>query len=315
MASFLVRALELEAGAGIDWFNDDNESVHQANIDRLRAAWITFGCNPPTENKYCPGQQVTRQQMAAFLHRALTRPQPGAAIGVHGSTWPDPIYLYADMVATFEVRNTGSLPLSNVSFGPYQPEGEPYPWGDCRSEHISGPEERMGNGDDSLDPGEIWDWYCGMPAVWDWGAMYVEVSALADPHVDVTSWTELRYSVEDPITLAATSSATSVTAGEDVTWTVTLRNRSTVRCVSVQVEARLNGTGSYTDYRTPQLEVTGNGDDVMDPGEVWQYQHTEQLWADAYLQLGGSYAPDFMPGAFTGIEYLHTDVVRVVESD
>lgn len=32
---------------------------------------ITRGCNPPTNNLFCPGDDVTRGQMAAFLNRAL----------------------------------------------------------------------------------------------------------------------------------------------------------------------------------------------------------------------------------------------------
>ena len=34
-------------------------------------AGITQGCNPPTNDLYCPNDRVTRGQMAAFLVRAL----------------------------------------------------------------------------------------------------------------------------------------------------------------------------------------------------------------------------------------------------
>ncbi|MGA9594778.1 MAG: S-layer homology domain-containing protein, partial [Acidimicrobiia bacterium] len=37
----------------------------------LAAAGITRGCNPPVNDKYCPTANVTREQMAAFLVRAL----------------------------------------------------------------------------------------------------------------------------------------------------------------------------------------------------------------------------------------------------
>lgn len=70
MASFLVRALELpqtEDGP----FTDTSGSVHAADVDALAAAGITRGCNPPDNTRYCPGQPVTREQMASFLVRGL----------------------------------------------------------------------------------------------------------------------------------------------------------------------------------------------------------------------------------------------------
>ncbi len=66
MATFLVRAFELPA-TGTDYFSDDNTNKHEANINRLRAAGITYGCGG---TNFCPNGIVTRGQMAAFLHRA-----------------------------------------------------------------------------------------------------------------------------------------------------------------------------------------------------------------------------------------------------
>ena len=34
----------------------------------LAAAGITRGCNPPANDRYCPGDPVTRGQMAAFWY-------------------------------------------------------------------------------------------------------------------------------------------------------------------------------------------------------------------------------------------------------
>jgi hypothetical protein len=71
MAAFLVRALGLtDAGTG-DLFTDDDGSVFETNIDKLATAKITLGCNPPTNDQYCPDDNVTRGQMAAFLQRGL----------------------------------------------------------------------------------------------------------------------------------------------------------------------------------------------------------------------------------------------------
>jgi len=70
MAAFLSRALSLPAASGID-FVDDDGSIFEADIEKLAAADITRGCNPPTNDRFCPSSPVTRAQMAAFLHRAL----------------------------------------------------------------------------------------------------------------------------------------------------------------------------------------------------------------------------------------------------
>jgi hypothetical protein len=45
--------------------------VFETNILELATAGVTKGCNPPTNDMYCPNNAVTRGQMAAFLHRAL----------------------------------------------------------------------------------------------------------------------------------------------------------------------------------------------------------------------------------------------------
>ncbi len=70
MAAFLVRALSLTDDGGGDLFIDDDGSVFEGDIDRLGAAGVTRGCNPPINDRYCPEELVTREQMAAFIHRA-----------------------------------------------------------------------------------------------------------------------------------------------------------------------------------------------------------------------------------------------------
>ena len=68
MASFLARAFNLD-DTDIDFFVDDEGSPHEADINRIAAVGITLGCST---NHYCPTNLVNREQMAAFLHRAMT---------------------------------------------------------------------------------------------------------------------------------------------------------------------------------------------------------------------------------------------------
>lgn len=67
MAAFLVRALGLPA-TDVDHFDDDGDSIFEADINALAEAGITRGCGDGTG--FCPEGLVTRGEMAAFLVRA-----------------------------------------------------------------------------------------------------------------------------------------------------------------------------------------------------------------------------------------------------
>jgi hypothetical protein len=73
MAAFLRRAFSLPA-ASKDYFTDDDGSIFEADINALAEAGITKGCNPPDNTLFCPNDEVTRGQMAAFLKRAFGYP-------------------------------------------------------------------------------------------------------------------------------------------------------------------------------------------------------------------------------------------------
>ena len=83
MAAFLNRALDLPA-ATKDYFLDDNTSIFEDNINRLAEAGITRGCNPPTNDRFCPDSTVNRGSMAAFLVRGY-----GYSAGVGSNLFVD----------------------------------------------------------------------------------------------------------------------------------------------------------------------------------------------------------------------------------
>ena len=69
MASFLTRGLELQVPDTQIAFGDVSpENVHHDSIQALAAAEITVGCG---DGNFCPGDSVTRGQMASFLTRGL----------------------------------------------------------------------------------------------------------------------------------------------------------------------------------------------------------------------------------------------------
>ena len=101
MAAFLARAFNYPAAA-TDYFTDDDGTTFEADINAIAAEGVTMGCNPPTNDNYCPTAVVRRDQMASFFARALdldpitppppTTIVPGTAIVIdHNATDVDAI--------------------------------------------------------------------------------------------------------------------------------------------------------------------------------------------------------------------------------
>lgn len=118
MAAFLVRALDLP-GVATDFFDDDDGSVFEANINSLASAGITLGCNPPDNDRFCPHQPVTRGQMAAFLVRAYGFKDDGGG-GRFVDTGNSVFALAIDRLATAGVTR-GCNPPGNDRFCPKRP--------------------------------------------------------------------------------------------------------------------------------------------------------------------------------------------------
>ncbi|MGI9528728.1 MAG: N-acetylmuramoyl-L-alanine amidase [Acidimicrobiia bacterium] len=118
MAAFLDRALNLPATT-IDRFVDDDESQFEAAINRLAAAGITLGCNPPDGDRFCPTAVVSRGAMAAFLTRSfgyLPDPDGPQFVDSATSVFAEDINALATAGVT-----TGCNPPTNDRFCPENP--------------------------------------------------------------------------------------------------------------------------------------------------------------------------------------------------
>ena len=51
-------------------FNDDNGHIFEQAIQKIAAAGVTVGCNPPANTRFCPDDPIRRDQMATLLTRA-----------------------------------------------------------------------------------------------------------------------------------------------------------------------------------------------------------------------------------------------------
>ena len=94
---------------------DDNGNTFEGDIDAIAVADITRGCNPPTNSRFCPDDNVDRGQMAAFLHRALDLPNANTDF----FTDDDNSIFEADINAIAEAGITrGCNPPANSRFCP-----------------------------------------------------------------------------------------------------------------------------------------------------------------------------------------------------
>ncbi len=118
MAAFLSRGFAYSNVSGADRFRDDDNSVFELDIERLAAAGVTLGCNPPANTLFCPNDDVGRGQMASFLGRALnlTPITPPPPVQSCDSSYPDvcikppPPDLDCDDIPHRDFRVTGSDP-------------------------------------------------------------------------------------------------------------------------------------------------------------------------------------------------------------
>jgi hypothetical protein len=107
--------------APIDFFIDDDDSVFEGDINWLAAEGITYGCNAPVNDRFCPDGIATRGQVAAFLHRALPDlPEVRAAIDFaddNGSTFEADIEWMYSRGITQGTSATTFSPTSAVTRG------------------------------------------------------------------------------------------------------------------------------------------------------------------------------------------------------
>ncbi|MGH8910936.1 MAG: S-layer homology domain-containing protein [Acidimicrobiia bacterium] len=81
LLALVVLAVTIPAVAS-DMFTDVPDSnIFHDDIGWLADEGVTRGCNPPDNTEFCPGDNVTREQMAAFLHRLSGSVLTDAAVG------------------------------------------------------------------------------------------------------------------------------------------------------------------------------------------------------------------------------------------
>ncbi|MPZ54093.1 MAG: hypothetical protein GEU79_15410 [Acidimicrobiia bacterium] len=73
VASLLVRTFDLTTDDQTDHFEDDENSIHEADINTLASLGIVRGCAP---NEFCPDRTASRGETAVMLTRILEIDNP-----------------------------------------------------------------------------------------------------------------------------------------------------------------------------------------------------------------------------------------------
>ena len=169
MAAFIARAADLPEGSGRSFEDVAAGSTFAADIDRLASAGVTQGCDPQGA-RFCPDDDVTRGQMAAFLHRAFAD-EPCAdgqahTIFQHGIQWtfdreyPCGTYANGDYWIVGPVTITRIAPpsvaegdrvINGAMINPSPRDDNDVGYGHIRS-HNYAPEKNVAAGVTSSDP-------------------------------------------------------------------------------------------------------------------------------------------------------------------
>ena len=74
IVTVLAAVLAPVAAMASHQFTDVPDSnIFHADIAWLADNGVTLGCNPPANDQFCPSNNVTREQMAAFMKRLATK--------------------------------------------------------------------------------------------------------------------------------------------------------------------------------------------------------------------------------------------------
>ncbi len=110
----------LSAGAANRFTDVPDTNVFHDDITWLADAGVTLGCNPPTNDRFCPTNTVTRQTMAAFLKRLSVNKVVDAATAVNAEHAD---HATAADTATNATNADNATLLDGLTSDAYRPDG------------------------------------------------------------------------------------------------------------------------------------------------------------------------------------------------
>jgi hypothetical protein len=208
-----------------------------------------------------------------------------ADVSIRLEVQPTSPFFQEEIDAVLTLEGTGD-PIEGLTFETF---------GDCDG-LFTGPNEVSGNGDSILESGEQWEYTCEGPVFH--GVINIELSGMTGGET-VTASGGIQYGAPFPISGELASSTTNVQVGEEVAWTIVVGNLGSYSLIDVIAEIRLlyenQGFPVPFDPMTGPVERDGNGDDVLDPGETWEYSYSSEIVADSRAEVNVAAAPDGAP--------------------
>ena len=163
--------------------------------------------------------------------------------------------------------------------------------------------EVAGNSDAVLDPGELWQYTCDIPFVFH-GVTSVAVTAVDDAGGPIAESSFLRYGAPVPVQIGVEPSEEQVVEGGEVIWETVVGNAGSYRLLNVDARIRIldgvsTGPFPYIPLGDP-VETTGNGDDILDPGEHWTYRYASTITRLSWANVSVVVDPEHSPGTHFG---------------
>jgi hypothetical protein len=121
----VVMAVPLAVVAAHSFNDVPDSNVFHGSIGWLKDNGVTVGCNPPANTEFCPEDNVTREQMAAFMRRfSQTMGNTGAnvndsadTIATTGTTYVQLMSIEATPTAEATITLNGHVTLSKPTSG------------------------------------------------------------------------------------------------------------------------------------------------------------------------------------------------------
>ena len=285
-------------------------SGQYVNVGSVSATDATGATHRDDDPAHYRGTSGIRVEKAVNAADPLAPTAAEDADAAPGRTFP----IGTPLVWTYLVTNETASPLANVVVR--DDNGTPANAGDDKpATYVSGDTD----GDGLLDPGETWLFRLvggtvvagpyanvGTATAVDLGGSPV---ADTDPahHVGVLTGIQVEKAVNAAVPLAPTAfedadlpTGPYLVIGSTVTWTYLVTNPQGVGSLGNVVLVDDNGTTSTADDFRPTYVSGDDGDNVLEPGEVWLYRATGTVKAGQYRNVARVTAQEVGSGATAG---------------
>jgi hypothetical protein len=118
LAVLAVVLIPVAAVASHQFTDVPDSNIFHDDIAWMRDNNVTKGCNPPTNDKYCPSNTVTREQMAAFMRRLAVNKVVDAKTAINADMLDGEDPSHYETIAFGTTDETGQGTLGFFAGGP-----------------------------------------------------------------------------------------------------------------------------------------------------------------------------------------------------